>query len=136
MYLEHVNLSVANIERSIAFYRQVLGFRVRWRGVNSDGRAAAHVGDEHCYLALFEGESQASAPVIDYAKPGFNHLAFVVEDLDHSKSRLNRTGIEPHFETEYAPGRRLYFFDPDGIEVELVMYTSAAEAISVPGEAS
>jgi len=36
------------------------------------------------------------------------------------KFRLVELGVSPGEELEYEPGRRLYFFDPDGIEVELV----------------
>ncbi len=32
MFLEHVNMTVADLDRSIAFYGDLLGFRVRWRG--------------------------------------------------------------------------------------------------------
>ncbi len=51
---------------------------------------------------------------------GLNHFGFVVESLDEMKSRLAELGVSPGEELEYEPGRRLYFFDPDGIEVELV----------------
>ena len=135
MYLEHVNLTVRELDRSLAFYRAVLGLSVRWRGLTSEGRRAAHIGDDQCYLSLFEGGAGQPAPAIDYTRAGFNHLAFVVDDLDAARTRLVSQGFEPHFETDDAPGRRLYFMDPDQIEVELVQYASPAEATSVKGEA-
>ena len=36
------------------------------------------------------------------------------------KSRLTDLGVSPHAEHDYKPGRRLYFIDFDGIEIELV----------------
>ncbi|MFT5292211.1 MAG: catechol 2,3-dioxygenase-like lactoylglutathione lyase family enzyme [Planctomycetota bacterium] len=136
MFLEHVNLTVANLERSVEFYRRALEFRVRWRGTTSEGRPAAHVGDDRCFLALFEGVSSDPAPAPDYEHAGFNHLCFVVQDLVAAKARLADIGVRPHFEPNYDPGQRLYFMDPDNIEVELVQYASPEEAISQPGSAS
>ncbi len=124
MYLEHVNLTVASVERSVDFYCRMFGFHVRWRGKTSDGQEAAHVGDERCYLALFEAVKPGRADA-DYDAVGLNHFGFVVDSLDAAKRRLRELGVEPHHEADYEPGQRLYFMDPDGIEVELVQYEAA-----------
>lgn len=134
MHLEHVNLTVADIDRTIAFYQELLGVRVRWRGTGSDGQRAAHIGDERSYLALFEGEGAGPAET-DYDRVGFNHFGFVVEDLELMRERLRNLGVTPHFEADYEPGVRLYFMDPDGIEVELVQYAELPEAVTGKGVA-
>lgn len=67
MHLEHVNLTVRDLDRSIAFYRDLLDLRVRWKGPIDADRLGA-------------------------------------------------------LEADYEPGRRIYFLDPDGHEVELVEY--------------
>ena len=121
MYLEHVNMTVADVDRSADFYRDLLGLKVRWRGQTADGREAAHVGDDRSYIALFQAQ-QHEKPANDYHVVGLNHFGYVVDDLAAAKSRLESCGIEPHSEQDYEPGKRLYFFDPDGIEVELVEY--------------
>ncbi len=123
MHLEHVNLTVADLDRSIDFYTRLLGWRVRWQGTTSTGRPAAHVGNDDMYLALFEGSG--TSPTWDYGRVGFNHLGFVVDDLDDAKARLAELGAPVHNEDDYDPGRRLYFSDPDGLEVELVAYAAA-----------
>lgn len=123
MFLEHVNLSVADLDRSIDFYRRALALRLRWRGTTRTGQEAAHVGDDRSYVALFQAGPEASSPVSsDYLDVGINHFGLVVHDLDRARERLEAVGVTPHHSTEEPPGRRLYFFDPDGIEVELVDY--------------
>ena len=57
MFLEHVNLTVSDMERSAGFYCDLLGLRVRWKGTTSDGTPAAHVGDDRFYLALFQAKA-------------------------------------------------------------------------------
>ena len=49
MFLEHVNMSVLDLERTIDFYHRILDLDVRWRGTTTDGTPAAHVGDDRCY---------------------------------------------------------------------------------------
>ena len=121
MHLEHINLTVADIERSVDFYRRLLGFRVRWEGETIDGKPAAHIGDDRHYLALFEGGNGEPA-TLDYDRTGVNHFGFVVEDLAAAKRKLATLGVEPRMEADYEPGKRLYFLDPDGVEVELIDY--------------
>ena len=132
MFLEHVNLTVADLQRSVDFYTRVFGFAVRWQGETSDGKPAAHVGDDRSYLALFQAAPGSSRPSLDYEAVGLNHFGFVVDDLDAARGRLAELGITPHMEADYDPGRRLYFLDPDGIEVELVQYETAPAVSSAP----
>jgi len=130
MFIEHVNLTVANLERSVAFYEDLFGWTTRWRGHSTtSGRPAAHVGDDRCYVAFFEAEAGPSGSdrhAIDYKRVGFNHFGVVVDDLDTMKRRLAERGIEHGDEQDYEPGRRVYLIDPDGYEVEVVQYQIAA----------
>jgi catechol 2,3-dioxygenase-like lactoylglutathione lyase family enzyme len=121
MRLEHVNLTVNDLDRSIAFYCDLLDVEVRWKGPIEGERLGAHVGDDRCYLALFQAAEQGTVDQ-DYGRPGLNHFGFVVGDLDEARRRLEQLGGTVHFEPNYEPGRRIYCLDPDGHEVELVEY--------------
>ena len=127
MFIEHVNLTVTNLDRSIKFYQELFGWSTRWRGTTTDGRPAAHVGDDRCYVALFESTEAGRAPMDSHAV-GFNHFGCVVERLDDMKRRLAELGVKHGDEHDYDPGRRVYFTDPDGIEIELVEYEMATQA--------
>jgi catechol 2,3-dioxygenase-like lactoylglutathione lyase family enzyme len=121
MRIEHANISVNDVEASTRFYIDLFGGRVRWEGITELGLRAAHIGDDNTYLALFEASTKGRAPE-DYTATGFNHLGFEVEDLDSYQARLEKMGVSVTREESYEPGRRLYFYDPDGIEIELVEY--------------
>jgi catechol 2,3-dioxygenase-like lactoylglutathione lyase family enzyme len=51
-----------------------------------------------------------------------SHFGLVVDNLDEARRRLDQLGATVHREADYEPGRRIYFLDPDGHEVELVEY--------------
>ena len=123
MFLEHINMTVADLDRSIDFYSRLLGWKVRWRGETSSGMPAAHIGDDRCYFALFEAKGATPAPTQkSYDLIGLNHFGLVVDDLDLIKVRLGELGVESKSDQTYDPGRHLYFHDPDGVEIELVQY--------------
>ena len=121
MRIEHANITVSDVEASTRFYLHLMGGQVRWEGRNGAGRRAAHIGDDRTYLSLFEAENPGTAPE-NYAVTGFNHLGFEVDDLDNYRQTLLEMGVQIKGEEDYDPGRRLYFYDPDGIEIELVEY--------------
>lgn len=126
MRLEHVNLTVRNIDTSFQFYEALFGFKKRWEGTATGEVGtvrAVHAGNEHTYLALFEAEREGHSQA-DYGVAGVNHIGFEVEDLELYRKRLDELGSSIHLEADYDPGKRIYFFDPDGIEIELVEYAS------------
>jgi catechol 2,3-dioxygenase-like lactoylglutathione lyase family enzyme len=113
---------VKDVDRSTDFYSRLLDLHVRWSGILDGGRKGAHVGDDRSYLALFEA-AEATPITYDYTAPGINHFGFVVDDLEAARARLAELGADGVTDTmAYEPGRRLYFLDPDGQEVELVEY--------------
>ena len=117
--LEHVNLTVTDIERSAALFAKLLGWQQRWRGAAMNGGETIHVGDDRSYLALYTDRRphdrfEKGAPL--------NHIGFVVDDLDAAERVVIEAGLEAFNHADYEPGRRFYFFDWDGIEFEVVSY--------------
>jgi catechol 2,3-dioxygenase-like lactoylglutathione lyase family enzyme len=118
-YLEHINITVSDIERSAALLRDLMGWHDRWRGPSQLGGETIHVGSERDYIAVYT----KGAPVDRFAKGmPLNHVGLVVDDLDAAEAVVKAAGLQPFNHGDYEPGRRFYFFDWDGIEFEMVSY--------------
>lgn len=117
--IEHVNLTVSDIDRSAQFFEKLLGWKKRWRGAAMNGGETVHVGEETTYLALYtDGADHAGQKK---GRP-LNHVGLLVDDLDGAERMVKEHGLEPWGHDDYEPGRRFYFFDWDGIEFEVVSY--------------
>lgn len=117
--IEHANLTVSDIERSSALFRQLLGWQERWRGAAMNGGETIHVGDERSYLALYTDRLAHDR----FAKgQPLNHVGLVVDDLAAAERVVLDAGLGTFNHADYQPGRRFYFFDWDGIEFEVVSY--------------
>jgi glyoxylase I family protein len=117
--IEHVNLTVTDIERSAALFEKLLGWHQRWRGDAMNGGETIHVGDDDTYLALYTDRRDHAGQ--DKGRP-LNHVGLLVGDLDAAERIVIEHGLEPFNHGDYAPGRRFYFFDWDRIEFEVVSY--------------
>ncbi|KAA0235623.1 MAG: hypothetical protein JJLCMIEE_00536 [Acidimicrobiales bacterium] len=122
MFLEHVNLNVADVERTARFYEEVFDFKRRWEGDGMAGMGrTVHVGTDDTYLALYQPhEKTQAAPGV--GEISLNHVGIVVDDLDEIDHRLEARGVDTFNHGSYEPGRRFYFLDPDGVEIEVVSY--------------
>jgi catechol 2,3-dioxygenase-like lactoylglutathione lyase family enzyme len=119
-HLEHINITVSDIERSAALLERLCGWHIRWRGSSQLGGETIHVGDDRDYIAVYtKGVPQTAR----FAKGvPLNHVGLVVDDLDAAEAVVKAAGLEPFNHADYEPGRRFYFFDWDGIEFEMVSY--------------
>ena len=113
--MEHVHLSVRDVDRSIAFYQRAFGFEVRHDGTGPYGRTV-HVGTDRFYLALTEGGDP------DAGTGNFSHVGFVTPDLAAFRLRLEREGIPISESAARKEGDAVYILDPDGVEIEVVGY--------------
>jgi catechol 2,3-dioxygenase len=114
----HVHLKVADIERALAFYRDVLGFSVtqRW-----DGAAFLAAGGYHHHVALNTWESEGGA----WPPPGTTglyHHAIRFPDrreLASAVRRVLQAEIDLEGAADHGVSESIYLRDPDGNGVEL-----------------
>ena len=120
--IEHVNITVRDPDRAARLMGDLFGWTVRWTGPALNGGRTVHVGSEDQYLALYTPRETALADE-DFAKGRpLNHVGVEVDDLAQTETRVLAAGLVPFNHGDYAPGRRFYFLDPDGIEYEVVSY--------------
>lgn len=121
-FIEHVNITVSNPDRSADFLTRVFDWHIRWRGPSALGGHSIHVGNEQFYLAVYAPELGKVEPADHRKGRPLNHIGIVVDDLDEVERRVVAEGYETFSHDDYDPGRRFYFFDHDGIEYEIVSY--------------
>ena len=120
-FIEHVNLTVSQPERSAKLLADLFGWHVRWQGPARDGGRVIHVGDETNYLAVYAEPDVSGNRAWPKGAP-LNHVGIQVDDLDAVEQRVVAAGLVPFSHGDYEPGRRFYFMDWDGIEFEIVSY--------------
>lgn len=119
--VSHVVLNVSDVERSIQFYTDVLGFKLSDR--NPIGMAFLRNATDHHTMALAPATPGAKlAPSDQYLT--LNHVALEVddvEDLFKAREFLTERGIDIVFEGRRGPGCNVgvEFHDPDGYMIEL-----------------
>jgi catechol 2,3-dioxygenase len=123
----HVHLKVADLDRALAFYRDVLGFEVTQRIGNTAAFLSA--GGYHHHIGLNTWESRSgSAPAP--GTTGLYHLAIVYPtraELADALRRLIRAHIPLEGAADHGVSQALYLRDPDGNGVELYWDRSDAE---------
>lgn len=122
--LEHVNVTVADPDRTAQVLCDLFDWKVRWAGPGMETGRSVHVGDEESYVALFSYGSPEDPRQESYrTKGGLNHVAVVVEDIVATQARVRAAGFTPGALYDYEPGRRFYFVETNGIEIEVVSYS-------------
>jgi catechol 2,3-dioxygenase-like lactoylglutathione lyase family enzyme len=138
--LHHTGLTVRDLGRSLAFYRDVLGLEVVLEQEKQGGYLGAIVGypDAHVRMAHVRAPgSDHRIELFEYVQPapeerpleprqiGPTHVCLLVDDLAGAYERVRAAGLEtlsPPVEVDTganAGSRALYVRDPDGILLEL-----------------
>jgi catechol 2,3-dioxygenase-like lactoylglutathione lyase family enzyme len=137
----HTSFTVSDLDRSVAFFRDALGFEVtskaprdpavvsRITGIEGTEMMIAYVrGAGHSleliqYLGPKEGRGRVRALPCDV---GFAHVAYDVDDIDAAMTASARHDVNPIGEVAVinagpnAGGRVVYLRDPDGVTIEFI----------------
>ncbi|WP_178917149.1 VOC family protein [Natronomonas gomsonensis] len=129
----HVGLTVSNLDRAVAFYRDTLGLEVISRfevggeafatAVDVEGASGtfAHLDADGVRIELVEYDPEGTASTSALNQPGACHVGFAVEDVDTFVAGLSddvETVSEP--QTTESGTRIVFLRDPDGNRIELL----------------
>ena len=123
----HVHLRVADLERALGFWRDVLGFRVTQR--MGDGAAFLSAGGYHHHVGLNTWESAGGAAPAP-GTTGLYHAAVLYPDrpaLADALRRLVEAGVSLDGAADHGVSEALYLRDPDSNGVELYRDRPQAE---------
>jgi catechol 2,3-dioxygenase-like lactoylglutathione lyase family enzyme len=114
--IDHVNLSVRDLDVSVDFYSRLLGIEVKERGGNGT-RWCILGAPERFYVCFFE----VPDGVFKQNDIHINHVGFVVDDIDETVRRIHGLGLRLEFNDaplDWPRSKSAYVIDPDGILIE------------------
>ena len=123
----HVTLTVSDVERSAAWYEQVLGLEV-FRRVQQDelSKALLRHPTSGLFLVLVAHGEHAVVGPFSERRCGLDHVGFAVADrasLERWKERLDAAGVERSDVIQGSSGELVAFRDPDNIALEVYTLT-------------
>lgn len=139
----HVSVTCADFERSLAFYHELLGLPILDQGEVSSEEIEAVVGMEDVrlrfaeigfgeggFLELFEYLNPRGEPVRSRTcDPGDVHFCLTVDDVDGVFERLTAAGVTTRSPAPVRIGRgdwkgagAFYCVDPDGVTIEIIEF--------------
>ena len=119
--VHHIAIIGSDYEKSRHFYVDLLGFQVireNYREQRNDWKIDLQLDDLELELFIMQGCPRRPSYPEAY---GLRHLAFHVKSVDETVQELTARGIacEPIRTDEYTGKKMTFFFDPDGLPLEI-----------------
>jgi glyoxylase I family protein len=132
-YIDHVGVSVSDLDRSVAFYVQNFGFHCeRLIDLPDHGRVAllrraGFAIEMFAFAGALPLPPDRRTPTTDLQTVGVKHFALQADDIIGAAAFLRRRGVE--FISDVTMGvrglRRFFVRDPDGVAIEITENTPA-----------
>ena len=130
--IQHIDLAVADVDRSLAFYNELLGPL----GLEEFARYPSYRGSEEVVYLAFGDECIGLRPADGgehrYYEVGVEHIAFEVDrrdEVDEAHRRCIQMGANIHHPPEEDKDEfdyyALFVFDPDGFRVEVFSWANS-----------
>lgn len=111
--IDHLNLEVADLQKTVDFYDKLLGFKVLEDCPSDNGKI---IGNNSAKLCVYE-----TGTFNRYEKLGLHHIGFNIENFDDVEARCKELDIEILYGSvvDWPGSRSIYIKDPTGYELEL-----------------
>jgi glyoxalase family protein len=134
--ISHPAFFGTKLDETIRFYTEILGMEIVLRQPNLDDASMEHlffhVGEDN-FIAYFLTRDPTTGPRYSQARPGvggMNHLALDVDaaGFESALERLRAEGIDVRGPVDRGYERSIYFKDPNGVRIELLVWLSPPPA--------
>ncbi|NDB33063.1 MAG: VOC family protein [Nitrosopumilaceae archaeon] len=109
--MDHVNMSVKNLDQSVEFYSKVFGFEVK---KDQPEQKSKIIGNDSIKLCLYENPEMSP-------DGGIAHFGFFVENFDQIMEICKSLGVTVYYDgpVQFEKSRSMYIADPNGYDIEL-----------------
>jgi catechol 2,3-dioxygenase-like lactoylglutathione lyase family enzyme len=120
--LNHVAISVQNLDAAVGYYTKTLGFREAFRNLDEKGQPTL------VYVQISKNTFIELQPANAQRPPGLNHLGIHVENMAAATSMFKQRGANVS-ETRVSPTKAILanITDPNGIRIELAELPADSE---------
>ena len=126
--IDHVAISVKNLDEALKFYTEVLGLKVTDREYSKPG-VEYFLDCGPSLIGLMQGDAKGEAHFFADGGLGANHVSFRVPkaDFDRVVEEVRSRGLMIMFMKKREKSWSLYFLDPDGNKLEITAWPLEAE---------
>ena len=109
--MDHVNMTVKNLEESVAFYKNLFGFEIKKEQPEDKSKI---IGNDNIKLCLYEDPEMKPEGAIA-------HFGFHVENFDEIMGICKSLGVKVYYNgpVQFEKSRSIYISDPSGYDIEL-----------------
>lgn len=135
--ISHPGISGAHTAATVHFYTEVLGMECVLQQPNLDyapeDHYFFHVGNDNFIAYFLPRDEKRHGSTYDEARPGSGHMDHLAIDVDPAQFddlvlRLRRAGVELDGPVDRGYERSVYFQDPNGVTVELLVWKTTPPA--------
>ena len=109
--MDHVNMTVRNLEESVKFYKNLFGFEIKKEQPEDKSKI---IGNDNIKLCLYEDPEMK-------LEGGIAHFGFHVENFDEIMEICQSLDVKIYYEgpVQFEKSRSIYISDPSGYDIEL-----------------
>ena len=126
VWLDHISYAVTDYKKSVAFYRDLMGWDVQ--NDNGTNQCSMRIGNVGEIIIRNRRAPAAGAPSRPEPTGVINHISYGIEpwDTDKVKAELERRGLNPRPDMQGENFKSFHVLDPDGWDLQISNQTKIA----------